>query len=47
VAEARDVLERDGVAFTGETIDTGVCHMAFLHDPGGNTIMLHRRYAPV
>jgi len=47
VAEARATLERDGVQFTGETIDTGVCHMAFLHDPDGNTIMLHRRYAPV
>src|SRR5690348_9929521 len=47
VAEARATLERDGVEFTGETIDTGVCHMAFLHDPDGNTIMLHRRYAPV
>jgi len=47
VAEARATLEQDGVQFTGETIDTGVCHMAFLHDPDGNTIMLHRRYAPV
>ena len=32
---------------TGETIDTGVCHMAFFHDPDGNGLMLHRRYAPL
>lgn len=47
VQAARDQLEADGVSFRGETIDTGVCHMAFLHDPDGNAIMLHRRYAPV
>jgi catechol 2,3-dioxygenase-like lactoylglutathione lyase family enzyme len=46
VQAARAELERAGVRFTGETIDTGVCHMAFLHDPDGNAIMLHRRYAP-
>ena len=33
--------------FQGETLDTGVCHMAFFHDPGGNSLMLHRRYAPL
>jgi hypothetical protein len=47
VQDARSALEQEGIAFTGETIDTGVCHMAFLHDPDGNTIILHRRYAPV
>jgi predicted enzyme related to lactoylglutathione lyase len=47
VAAARTALERDGIEFSGETIDSGVCHMACLHDPDGNTIMLHRRYAPV
>jgi catechol 2,3-dioxygenase-like lactoylglutathione lyase family enzyme len=26
--------------------DTGVCHMGFCKDPDGNTIILHRRYAP-
>lgn len=45
VAEARALLEAKGVAFEGETIDTGVCHMAFFHDPDGNLLMLHRRYA--
>jgi catechol 2,3-dioxygenase-like lactoylglutathione lyase family enzyme len=47
VHAARADLEAAGVPFTGEIIDTGVCHMAFLHDPDGNAIMLHRRYAPV
>jgi predicted enzyme related to lactoylglutathione lyase len=26
--------------------DTGVCHMGFCKDPEGNTVILHRRYAP-
>ena len=34
----RDVL--------GDTLDTGVCHMAIFADPGGNHLMLHCRYAP-
>jgi hypothetical protein len=34
------------VEFFGEPFDTGVCHMAIFHDPDGNTLMLHRRYAP-
>jgi predicted enzyme related to lactoylglutathione lyase len=46
VAAARAVLEAQGVAFAGETFDTGVCHMAFFHDPDGNALMLHNRYAP-
>jgi catechol 2,3-dioxygenase-like lactoylglutathione lyase family enzyme len=46
VAEARGELEAKGVEFNGETLDTGVCHMAFLADPDGNQIVLHRRYAP-
>ena len=32
--------------FTGDTLDTGVCHMAFFADPDGNALMLHHRYAP-
>jgi catechol 2,3-dioxygenase-like lactoylglutathione lyase family enzyme len=39
-------LEAKGVEFVGETLDTGVCHMAFFRDPDGNALMLHRRYAP-
>jgi catechol 2,3-dioxygenase-like lactoylglutathione lyase family enzyme len=46
VEEARRALEEKGVAFVGETFDTGVCHMAIFHDPDGNRLMLHRRYAP-
>jgi predicted enzyme related to lactoylglutathione lyase len=46
VAAARAELESRGVAFAGETFDTGVCHMAFFEDPDGNALMLHHRYAP-
>ncbi len=46
VAAARAALEAKGVEFRGETLDTGVCHMAFFSDPDGNQLMLHRRYAP-
>jgi catechol 2,3-dioxygenase-like lactoylglutathione lyase family enzyme len=46
VAATRQELEAKGVGFHGETIDTGVCHMAFFKDPDGNALMLHRRYAP-
>ena len=33
VAAARAELEGRGVKFTGDTFDTGVCHMAFLPTP--------------
>jgi predicted enzyme related to lactoylglutathione lyase len=46
VALARAQLEARGVAFNGEILDTGVCHMAFFADPAGNPLMLHHRYAP-
>ena len=46
VDAARAELEAAGVEFAGETLDTGVCHMAFFADPDGNSLMLHRRYAP-
>ena len=46
VAAARAELEAKGVEFDGETVDTGVCHMAVFKDPDGNSLMLHRRYAP-
>ena len=45
VEEARAELEAKGVPFSGETFDTGVCHMAHFADPDGNVLMLHRRYA--
>jgi predicted enzyme related to lactoylglutathione lyase len=46
VAAARATLEERGVAFHGDTFDTGVCHMAIFRDPDGNALMLHHRYAP-
>ena len=42
--EMRAALEAKGVRFFGDTIDTGVSHMAILADPDGNQL-LHRRYA--
>jgi predicted enzyme related to lactoylglutathione lyase len=46
VASARAELTERGIEFVGETLDTGVCHMAFFSDPDGNALMLHHRYAP-
>jgi catechol 2,3-dioxygenase-like lactoylglutathione lyase family enzyme len=46
VAATRAELESQGVTFTGDTLDTGVCHMALFVDPDGNDLMLHSRYAP-
>jgi predicted enzyme related to lactoylglutathione lyase len=46
VAEARKKLEAAGVEFPIATIDSGVCHIAPFHDPDGNALQLHRRYAP-
>ena len=46
VAAARAELEQRGVKFSADTLDTGVCHMAFFADPDGNALMLHHRYAP-
>lgn len=46
VADARAELEAMGVEFIAETWDSGVCHFAAFRDPDGNTVILHRRYAP-
>jgi catechol 2,3-dioxygenase-like lactoylglutathione lyase family enzyme len=46
VAAARAELESRGVEFTGDVLDSGVCHMAFFEDPDGNKLILHHRYAP-
>jgi len=46
VAAARQELAGRGVVFAGETLDTGVCHMAMFTDPDGNDLMLHHRYTP-
>jgi catechol 2,3-dioxygenase-like lactoylglutathione lyase family enzyme len=42
----RASLESQGIEFQRDTIDSGVCHMAFFSDPDGNTLLLHHRYAP-
>ena len=47
VEAARAELEAQGVAFFGETMDSGVCHMAHFRDPDGNALMFHHRYAPL
>ena len=46
VAAARAELEAKGVEFVAETWDSGVCQLAAFRDPDGNTLILHRRYAP-
>ena len=46
VADTRTELEQHGVAFEGDTFDSGACHMAFFRDPDGNGLMLHHRYKP-
>jgi hypothetical protein len=47
VEEAKRTLEAAGVEFGGDVIDSGVCHIAGFHDPDGNALILHRRYAPL
>jgi catechol 2,3-dioxygenase-like lactoylglutathione lyase family enzyme len=46
VEAARAELEAKGVEFRQDTMDSGVCHMAYFADPDGNALMLHHRYAP-
>jgi predicted enzyme related to lactoylglutathione lyase len=46
VEAARANLESQGVEFLADTLDSGVCHMAFFNDPDGNVLMFHNRYAP-
>jgi catechol 2,3-dioxygenase-like lactoylglutathione lyase family enzyme len=46
VESARSELESRGVEFEGETMDSGVCFQAYFHDPDGNALILHHRYAP-
>lgn len=46
VAEARAKLQDAGVEFRDDVIDSGVCHIAGFSDPDGNSLILHRRYAP-
>ena len=46
VEAAKEKLIAAGVAFEGETWDSGVCNGAAFRDPDGNGLLLHRRYAP-
>jgi catechol 2,3-dioxygenase-like lactoylglutathione lyase family enzyme len=43
---AKAELESRGIEFEGETLDSGVCYQAFFHDPDGNSLAIHHRYAP-
>ena len=45
VAAAVDEVRAAGAEVVGIE-DTGVCQMGFCKDPDGNTVILHRRYAP-
>jgi predicted enzyme related to lactoylglutathione lyase len=45
VAATRERLEAEGIEFGGEIMDSGVCHQTFFHDPDGNLLGLHHRYA--
>src|SRR5215831_6473329 len=45
VTAARARLQAAGIEFA-EQLDSGVCHQAIFHDPDGNTLILHHRYAP-
>jgi catechol 2,3-dioxygenase-like lactoylglutathione lyase family enzyme len=47
VQQSMNRLRDRGVDFEfAEPYDSGVCHMAFFQDPDGNSLLLHRRYAP-
>jgi predicted enzyme related to lactoylglutathione lyase len=45
VDAARAELESKGAEFVAQ-FDSGVCHQAVFHDPDGNALILHHRYAP-
>ena len=45
VAEAVEEARMGGAEVVGVE-DTGVCNMGVVRDPDGNTVILHRRYAP-
>jgi catechol 2,3-dioxygenase-like lactoylglutathione lyase family enzyme len=46
VEAAKAELQEKGVEFRGEIWDSGVCNGAVFHDPDGNGLLLHHRYAP-
>jgi catechol 2,3-dioxygenase-like lactoylglutathione lyase family enzyme len=43
---AKAELERRGVSFRGEVIDSGFCKQGHFTDPDGNALAIHHRYAP-
>jgi predicted enzyme related to lactoylglutathione lyase len=47
VEEARQKVEVTGIEFHRDTFDSGVCNGAPFSDPDGNSLLLHRRYAPL
>lgn len=47
VAATMERLREAGVELLfPDVYDSGVCHMAFLRDPDGNSVVLHHRHAP-
>jgi predicted enzyme related to lactoylglutathione lyase len=36
-------LKNDGVKFSMDVTETPVCHMAIIHDPDGNKLLIHKR----
>ena len=46
VERERERMEAAGVQFGGATFDSGVCHGAIFTGVDGNSMLLHRRYAP-
>src|SRR4029078_4096902 len=44
VADARATLEARGVEFAADTLDTGVCHMAFFAVRDAHAFRVHTRY---
>lgn len=41
--ETISALNAAGVTFTMEVLETPVCHMAGVLDPGGNMLLIHKR----
>jgi catechol 2,3-dioxygenase-like lactoylglutathione lyase family enzyme len=42
---AKAELESRGIEFDTDVIDSGVCKQAIFHDPDGNSLAIHHRYA--
>jgi predicted enzyme related to lactoylglutathione lyase len=36
-------LKKQGIPFVVETLETPVCHLAVIHDPDGNSVVIHKR----